>query len=47
MKVISIRQPWAELIVRGKKDIENRTWNTCYRGPLAIHPPRRYTSTKL
>lgn len=37
MKAISIQQPWAELIVRGIKDIENRTWTTTYRGPLAIH----------
>lgn len=26
MKAISIKQPWAYLIVNGLKDIENRTW---------------------
>ena len=26
MKVLSIQQPWASLIVAGIKDIENRTW---------------------
>ena len=26
MKVLSIRQPWAWLIVNGYKDVENRTW---------------------
>jgi hypothetical protein len=26
MKAISIKQPWAQLIVEGIKDIENRTW---------------------
>ena len=26
MKVITIKQPWASLIVHGIKDIENRTW---------------------
>lgn len=26
MKAISIKQPWASLIVEGVKDIENRTW---------------------
>lgn len=26
MKAITIKQPWAELIVEGVKDIENRTW---------------------
>lgn len=37
MKAISIRQPWAWLIVNGYKDIENRTWRTKYRGPVLIH----------
>lgn len=37
MKAISIRQPWAWLIVNGHKDIENRTWRTHHRGPLLIH----------
>jgi hypothetical protein len=37
MKAISIRQPWAWLIVHGYKDVENRTWATKYRGPILIH----------
>ena len=37
VKIISVRQPWAWLIVAGHKDIENRTWRTSYRGPLLIH----------
>lgn len=37
MKALSIRQPWAEFIVQGRKTIELRTWQTRYRGPLAIH----------
>ena len=37
MKAISIRQPWAWLIVQGYKDVENRTWSTKYRGPILIH----------
>jgi hypothetical protein len=32
MKALSIRQPWASLIVAGYKDIENRSWRTSYRG---------------
>lgn len=36
MKALSVRQPWAGLIACGAKDIENRTWNTSYRGTLAI-----------
>ncbi len=37
MKALSIRQPWAFLIVQGWKDIENRTWQASYRGPVLIH----------
>ena len=37
MKALSIRQPWAGLILRGLKDIENRDWTTKYRGVIAIH----------
>jgi hypothetical protein len=42
MKAISVRQPWAYLIVEGIKRIENREWNTQYRGPLLIHAAGRY-----
>ncbi|MGQ9851429.1 MAG: ASCH domain-containing protein [Aggregatilineaceae bacterium] len=37
MKTLSIRQPWAELILQGRKTIELRTWQTHYRGPILIH----------
>src|SRR5262245_23921031 len=37
MKALSIRQPWASLVVMGHKDVENRSWQTNYRGPLLIH----------
>ena len=37
MKALSIRQPWAWLIVCGHKPLENRSWPTPYRGPLLIH----------
>lgn len=37
MRTLSVRQPWAWLIVNGHKDVENRTWPTLYRGPLLIH----------
>lgn len=37
MKALSVRQPWAYLIVSGIKRIENRDWTTDYRGPLLIH----------
>lgn len=41
MKVLTVRQPWAWAIIHAGKDIENRTWATKYRGPLAIHASRR------
>lgn len=34
---LSIRQPWAELIINGQKTIEIRQWSTEYRGLLWIH----------
>lgn len=37
MKALTICQPYAELIACGEKRVENRTWSTSYRGPLAIH----------
>jgi hypothetical protein len=36
-KCISIKRPWAGLIVKGIKPVENRNWYTSYRGPLLIH----------
>ena len=37
MKAITLTQPWATLVAIGAKRIETRSWNTNYRGPLAIH----------
>lgn len=37
VKALSIRQPWAWLIIAGYKTIENRSWSTFYRGPIYIH----------
>lgn len=34
---LSVRQPWAYLIVQGIKEEEYRSWSTDYRGPLLIH----------
>lgn len=36
-RCLTVRQPWAWLIIAGHKDIENRAWTTGHRGPLAIH----------
>lgn len=47
MKVLSIRQPWAWLIVNGGKDIENRKWSTKYRGPVLIHASKGMTRAEF
>lgn len=36
MKAISLKQPWADFILKGVKTIETRTWATNYRGDLLI-----------
>ena len=45
MKAISIRQPWAWLILNARKDVESRDWiYPCrHRGPLLIHASKTCT----
>lgn len=35
--VLSIKQPWVDLILRKQKTIEVREWRPTYRGALLIH----------
>jgi len=37
MKVLTIKQPWAALIIEGYKKYEFRSWKTNYRGKMLIH----------
>lgn len=37
MKTLSLKQPFAELILQGKKKIELRSWNTKFRGRFLIY----------
>lgn len=37
MKALSMMQPYAWLFANGILTIDDRTWPTAYRGPLAIH----------
>ena len=39
-RVLSIRQPWAWAILAEKKRVENRTWDTPYRGEVYLHASR-------
>ncbi len=41
MKALSIKQPWAHLILFHGKDIENRTWPTRFRGEFLIHTGKK------
>lgn len=47
MKVISVLQPFASLIVTGAKIIETRSWATKYRGEILIHASAGKQYTKL
>lgn len=44
MRVLSLTQPWATLVVIGAKKIETRGWNwlPTYRGPLIIHAAKSF-----
>ncbi len=37
MKALTLHQPWATLVALNEKLFETRSWDTKYRGPLAIH----------
>src|SRR5205823_5385365 len=37
---LSIKQPWAGLLVHGRKTIEVRRWPTLRRGPVLVHAAR-------
>jgi hypothetical protein len=46
MRALSIRQPWAWLIVHSGKDVENRDWSSNYTGPLLIHTGKGMTAAE-
>jgi hypothetical protein len=54
MKVLSVKNPWADWIIFGHKGniktTENRTWETLYRGRIYIHVSKqvdKYAVNKL
>ena len=47
MKVLSLKQPFAELILLGRKKIELRKWNTHFRGKFLIHSPKNPDTNAL
>lgn len=46
MKALTIKQPWAWAICnlpeKYRKDIENRTWNTKFRGEFLVHASKGF-----
>lgn len=44
MKVLSLLQPWATLVVIGAKKIETRSWGTKFRGDILIHASKKMTN---
>lgn len=40
-RALSIRQPWVELILLGRKRYELRSWRTFYRGLVLLHAGQR------
>lgn len=47
MKALSLKQPWAELVLQGKKTIELRKWNTNFRGEFLIHASGNIDEEKM
>lgn len=43
MLALSIRQPWASLILKAGKGVENRDWPCRYRGRILIHASKGMT----
>jgi hypothetical protein len=43
VRALSIRQPWAWLIIHAGKDIENRDWRTTFRGRILVHASKGMT----
>ncbi len=40
---LSIRQPWAWLILNAGKNVENRLWSTPFRGRILLHASKTIT----
>jgi hypothetical protein len=43
LPALSLRQPWAWLVVHGGKTVENRVWTTKHRGAFLIHASKGMT----
>ena len=41
MKALTIKEPWASLIINGYKKYKFRSWKTHYRGKILIHTSQK------
>src|ERR1043165_7475422 len=46
MKCLSLKQPYAELLISGRKAIELRKWNTNFRGQFLVHASKNVNKEK-
>jgi hypothetical protein len=46
VRVLSLRQPWAHAVLHYGKTIENRRWNTRFRGEFLIHAAKGMTAAE-
>jgi hypothetical protein len=46
MKCLSLKQPYAELLISGRKTIELRKWNTNFRGQFLVHASKDVNKEK-
>jgi len=42
VRILSLWQPWAQLMADGRKLVETRSWSTRYRGWIAIHAAKKF-----
>lgn len=47
MPCLSIRQPWPWAILVLGKDVENRSWQTKFRGPILIHSGKHFRPEEI
>lgn len=47
MKVLTVKEPWASLIINGYKMYEFRSWKTSYRGKILIHAGKSIEKNNL
>ena len=47
MKVLTVKEPWASLIINGYKKYEFRSWKTSFRGKVLIHAGKSVEKNNL